>query len=73
MNSKLYTVLILVALVAIFILQNSGVSELRFLFWTIAMSRALMFAFLVSIGIAAGWLLRGHSIHKSSKKQSSIT
>ncbi len=65
MNAKLFIILILIALVAVFIVQNAEVVELRFLFWTLAMSRALMFVFLVLIGIAAGWLLRGHSPHKA--------
>jgi hypothetical protein len=38
--------------------------ELHLFFWKIAMSRALMFAFLVVIGIAIGWLLRGHKSNK---------
>ncbi len=66
MNAKLFIILVLIALVAVFIVQNAEVVELRFLFWTLAMSRALMFVFLVLIGIAAGWLLRGHSSHKAS-------
>lgn len=67
MNVKLFAILVLIALVAIFIVQNAEVVELKFLFWTLAMSRALMFVFLVLIGIAAGWLLRGHSLHKSQR------
>ncbi len=65
MNAKLFIILVLIALVAVFVVQNAEVVELRFLFWTLAMSRALMFVFLVLIGIAAGWLLRGHSPHKA--------
>ena len=60
MNAKLIAILVLIALVAVFIVQNAEVVELRFLFWKLGMSRALMFVFLVLIGIAAGWLLRGH-------------
>ena len=67
MNAKLFIILVLIALVAVFIVQNAEVVELRFLFWTLAMSRALMFVFLVLIGIAAGWLLRGHSLHKTQR------
>lgn len=64
MNIKLYTTLILIALATIFIVQNASVVDLRFLFWTISMSRSLMFVFLVLIGIAIGWLVRGHLQHK---------
>ena len=70
MNVKLFIILVLIALVAVFIVQNAEVVELRFLFWTLAMSRALMFVFLVLIGIAAGWLLRGHTPHKTQRSAS---
>lgn len=68
MNLKLISVLVLIALASIFVVQNADVVELRFLFWTMAMSRALMFVFLILIGIVVGWLLRGHAIHKSQNK-----
>ncbi len=64
MNPKLITILGLITLAAIFIVQNTDVVELRFLFWKIDMSRALMFAFLTLIGIGTGWFLRGHMLHK---------
>lgn len=73
MNLKLFSVLALVALAAIFIVQNVEVVELRFLFWTMSMSRALMFVFLVLIGIAVGWLLRGHSLHKPEHKETKVS
>jgi len=69
MNLKLFTTLFLIALAAIFIVQNADVVELRFLFWTLAMSRALMFVFLVLSGIAIGWLLRGHLLHKTRHEE----
>ena len=49
--------------VALFIIQNTEVAEVRFLFWSVAMSRALLFFLLLVAGIAIGWLLhatRGH-------------
>jgi uncharacterized integral membrane protein len=68
MNTKLIITLVLIALAAIFIVQNAEVVELRFLFWTIAMSRALMFVFLMLIGVGVGWALRGHFLHKTELK-----
>lgn len=68
MNLKLFLMLALIALAAIFIVQNAEVVELRFLFWRIAMSRALMFVFLVLIGISVGWFLRGHMLHKAQRE-----
>ncbi len=69
MNIKLVVTLVLIALAAIFIVQNAAVVDLRFLFWTITMSRALMFVFLVLMGIAIGWLWRGHMAHKDGPKE----
>ena len=63
MNLKLFGIVVLIALAAIFVVQNVEVVEVRFLFWKIAMSRALMFVFLVLIGMGVGWLLRGHQSH----------
>lgn len=68
MNKKLFYSLALIALATIFIVQNVDVVELRFLFWTMSMSRSLMFVFLVLIGIAVGWLLRGHMMNKTKRK-----
>ncbi|MHC4458575.1 MAG: lipopolysaccharide assembly protein LapA domain-containing protein [Planctomycetota bacterium] len=48
---------ILVALVLTFVVQNMQVVEVKFLAWTISMSRALMIFGTLIIGIIAGWLL----------------
>jgi len=58
-NYKLVALLVVVGLVVLFIVQNTAVVEIRVLFWTVAMSRALMFFLLVCIGIGIGWFLRG--------------
>lgn len=67
MNLKLIMTIVLAVLVAIFIAQNMTVVQLRFLFWSLSMSRALLFILLVFIGIAVGWLLHGHLL--SGKRQ----
>jgi len=67
MNMKLSGLVILIALAVLFMLQNTHVVELHFLFWKMSMSRALMFAFLVVIGIAIGWLLRGYVLHRTKR------
>ena len=56
----------LVALVLIFVVQNTQVVEFRFLVWTISMSRALMLFATLAIGIFAGWLLT-FSRHKKEQ------
>ena len=47
----------LIALVVIFVLQNTQVVEVQFLFWTISMSRALILFATLAIGLVGGWLL----------------
>jgi hypothetical protein len=42
MNVKLLTGVILAVLTVVFIIQNTAVMELKFLFWTLSMSGALI-------------------------------
>jgi len=44
-------------IVVLFIIQNTEVTEVRFLFWSVAMSRALMFFLLFALGMVVGGLL----------------
>ncbi len=69
MNLKLFTLLALISLTSIFIVQNTDVVELRFLFWTMDMSRALMVVFLMLIGVVIGWFLHGHMLHKKQSNK----
>lgn len=69
MNLKLVTIITLLVLAGIFVIQNTEVVELHFLFWTMTMSRALMFVLLVFIGVAIGWLLHVHLLHKMQHKR----
>ena len=50
--------------VALFIVQNTEVAEVRFLFWSVAMSRALLFFVLLLAGVAIGWLLHAARAHR---------
>jgi uncharacterized integral membrane protein len=47
----------LIAIVLVFVAQNTQVVEFRFLIWTVTMSRALMLFGTLAIGLIAGWLL----------------
>lgn len=67
MNAKLSVSLALILIAAIFIIQNTAVTELRFLFWTLAMSRSLMMFLLLGIGIMVGWFLRGHFANRKAR------
>lgn len=66
MQVKLILSLVLAGLAVLFIVQNVAVVEIRFLFWTISMSRALFMFFLLAIGVVVGWSL--HSLHVHRKK-----
>lgn len=68
MNSRLILVLGLIALVVLFIIQNVVVVEIRFLFWSVAMSRALLMFLLLTVGIIIGWSLHGYVHHKQYKR-----
>ncbi len=48
----------LIILVLIFVVQNTQVVEVRFLFWTISMSRSLVLLATLAIGFIGGWLMR---------------
>jgi lipopolysaccharide assembly protein A len=65
MNYKLIISLVIAGMAVLFIIQNVTVVDLKFLFWTLSMSRALLMSLILSIGIILGWLL--HSYFKRSK------
>ncbi len=67
MNFKLILSVILAGLAVIFIIQNTAVVDIRFLSWTLSMSRLLLFFLLLAIGVILGWLLRGYSAHRTRK------
>ncbi len=48
---------ILIVLMVIFVLQNIQDVEIRFLFWTLATSRALVLLMTFAAGLIGGWLL----------------
>ena len=60
MNIKLIVVLVLAGLAVIFIVQNVTVVEVRFLLWSVEISRALLMFLLLAVGIVIGWFLHGH-------------
>ncbi len=69
MNYKLTISLILIGLAVLFVVQNAAVVDIRLLFWTVSMSRALMIFFLLAIGIIIGWLLRSFAEHKQQEQE----
>jgi uncharacterized integral membrane protein len=67
MNAKLISCLVLAGLAVIFIIQNVTVIDIRFLFWTLSMSRALLMFFVLAIGVVIGWSL--HSLSVSRREE----
>jgi len=60
--------LIVAGVVALFVLQNMTVVEFRFLFWSIAVSRALMLVLVFGAGMLVGWLLYHYRLHRHADK-----
>lgn len=56
--TKTIVFIILIALVLVFVIQNTQVVEFKFLAWTVSMSRALLLFGTFAIGIVVGWLSR---------------
>ncbi len=79
MNAKLTFGMILAGLAVVFIIQNVAVMELRFLFWTLSMSGALLMFLILSAGIFLGWLLhagfkrRQHNTHDEQSAAKNAT
>ena len=58
MQLRFFVLLSLLALVVVFVAQNAQAVELRFLFWRVAMSQAVLLFFVLAVGFGAGWILR---------------
>ena len=67
MNAKLIVVLVLFAAALLFIIQNASVVEIRFLFWSIQMSRSIWMILLLGAGIVIGWFLPGWLRHRRGR------
>lgn len=64
MKAKLVVTLVLVVLAAVFIVQNTTVVEVRFLLWTVAMSRALLVLGVLVVGMLLGGFLHSYITHR---------
>ncbi|MDP1708163.1 MAG: LapA family protein [Gammaproteobacteria bacterium] len=64
MSPKLILMLVLVSLVAVFIVQNTTVVEVRLLLWTVAMSRALLILGVLIVGMLLGAFLYSHIVRR---------
>jgi len=55
MSAKLILSLVAVGLVILFVVQNVGAVQIRFLFWSFSASGSLLFLLVFFIGIVVGW------------------
>ncbi len=67
MNFKLVLILILASLVTIFIVQNVSAVEVRFLFWNLFLSRALLILLTFVLGFLSGWILHSYLRYRKDK------
>ena len=58
-------------LVVAFILQNTEIVEINFLFWNISISRALMVLLVFIIGIIVGAIIKDIGARKKGKEKKS--
>lgn len=68
MNGKLILGILIMALTALFIMQNAAAVSIHFLTWTLALNGALLFFIILVLGIVVGWLL--HTFFAFRKKAS---
>jgi len=55
MNAKLTLSVVVAGLVVLFVVQNVGAVQIRFLFWSFSASGSLLFLIIFFIGAALGW------------------
>jgi len=69
MNYKMGLVAILVFFALIFVAQNIDVVTVKFLFWEMSMSRAVLLFFSLLMGFIIGWLLHSYMSYRKDKKE----
>lgn len=69
MNFKIILVIILACLVLVFVAQNIDIVSLKFFYWEIAMSRAVLIFFSLLIGFMIGWFLKSYLSYRKKKKE----
>ncbi len=60
MNYKLFCILVLAFLTAVFIFQNASEIDVKFLIWSVHMSQVLLMAIIFAIGILLGLLFSSY-------------
>jgi len=66
---RLIVGLVLIGCAVLFVYQNIGVIEIRFLFWSVAMSRSLLLVLVLLVGIAIGWLWHSLALRRAAREE----
>jgi uncharacterized integral membrane protein len=66
-NIRPALLIILIGIGLVFAIQNVADVEVQFLFWSIALPRAILILAVLALGILIGWIL--HSLHVRRKRQ----
>ena len=57
MSARKIILLVLLAVIAVFILQNTEMIQIRFLFWKATLSEAIVLLASLGVGFLSGWLI----------------
>jgi uncharacterized integral membrane protein len=68
MKSKIILALILVALLAVLLVQNTEIVTFRFYFWTVSLSQVILVPLVAGVGFLAGFLV-GAMVRKGGRRQ----
>jgi uncharacterized integral membrane protein len=69
MNFKMGLAAILIIFALIFVAQNIGIVTMRFLFWELSMSSAILLFFSLLLGFILGWLVHSYLVYRRDKKE----
>ena len=69
MNYKMGIIAILIFFALVFVAQNIDVVTVKFLFWELPMSRAVLLFFSLLLGFIIGWLLHSYLAYRKDKKE----
>ncbi len=68
MKPKIAAILFLAIILIVFIVQNSNVADVHFLFWTISMSMIILIFFVAVIGFAIGYLAHHFVLERKNNR-----
>jgi uncharacterized integral membrane protein len=72
MNLKIFAILLLIIVAAIFVTQNVTVVDVNLLFWPQKISLALLIIISLLLGFLLGWFIKSYLNYKKSKANKSL-